>query len=305
MPIKLQKQQILLIAGVVLAITAVVMVNSHIEQQKVAAQEQAKKALSNIQANQTAVLAAKQDIPKGAMIEPSMLEAAIVPNKFVQPNAATSLDRVSGMITVAPISKGEQVTFSKLSATQVKGGGDLAGLTPVGKRAISIAVDNIASIGGLIKPGDYVDVIAMLPIPVQDASGGQVTQLAVLPLFQNTLVLAVGQDTGGTLVNKAASSRYAKDSETVRSELITLALGPQEASLIAFVQEQGKISLILRSPADAQVGPIQPASWETLFRYIMPASEMNQGDGDAKVVDDTEYIEVYRGLNKQKMPLSK
>ena len=191
MPIKLQKQQIILIAGVVLAIAAIVMVNTYIEQQRMAAQEQAKKALSNIQANQTAVLVAKQDIPKGAMIETSMLETAIVPNKFVQPNAATSLDRVSDMITLAPISKGEQVTLSKLSHGQAKGGGDLAGLTPVGKRAVTISVDNIASLVGMVKPGDYVDVIATVPVPVQGPQGEQGSQMAVLPLFQNTLVFVM------------------------------------------------------------------------------------------------------------------
>ena len=304
MPIKLQKQQIILIAGVVLAVAAIVMVNTYIEQQRMAAQEQAKNALSNIQANQTAVLVAKQDIPKGAMIESSMLETAIVPNKFVQPNAATSLDRVSEMITLAPISKGEQVTLSKLSHTQAKGGGDLAGLTPVGKRAVTISVDNIASLVGMVKPGDYVDVIATVPVPVPGPQGEQGSQMAVLPLFQNTLVLAVGQDTGR--VPAQQSSRYTTKGagDAAGSGLITLALGPQEASLIAFVQEQGKIRLTLRSPADDQVGPIQPASWETLFRYIMPAPEMPQGDG-VPVVDDTEYIDVYRGLNKQKMPLSK
>jgi len=137
-PIKLEKQHMILIAGVVLALVAIVMVNTYIAQQRQAAQEQAKKALSNIQANQTAVLVAKQDIPKGAMINSSMLETAIIPNKYVQPSAATSLDRVSDMVTVAAISKGEQITLTKLSNVQGKGGGNLAGLTPMGKRAITI-----------------------------------------------------------------------------------------------------------------------------------------------------------------------
>jgi len=307
-PIKLEKQHMILIAGVVLALVAIVMVNTYIAQQRQAAQEQAKKALSNIQANQTAVLVAKQDIPKGAMINSSMLETAIIPNKYVQPSAATSLDRVSDMVTVAAISKGEQITLTKLSNVQGKGGGNLAGLTPMGKRAITISVDNISSVGGMIKPGDYVDVIAMVPVPVQGPKGEQMTQMAVLPLFQNTLILAVGQDTGGGMIASEGGSRYTtKSAEGLGSGLITLALGPQEASLAAFVQEQGKIRLTLRSPADAQVGPVQPASWETLFKYIMPpAPEVVQdAEGTPIPVDETNYIEVYRGLQKEKMPLSR
>jgi pilus assembly protein CpaB len=302
MPIKLEKQHIVLIIGVALALVAIVMVNSYITQQRQVAQEQAKKALSNIQANQTAVLVAKQDIPKGAMIDPLKLETAIIPNKYLQPSAATSLDRIADMVTVADISKGEQITLTKLSNVHSKGGGNLAGLTPMGKRAITIPVDNISSLAGMIKPGDYVDVIAMVPVPVQGPQGEQMNQLAVLPLFQNILVLAVGQDTGITPVQ--GDSRYATKEAGI-SGLITLALGPQEANLVAFVQEQGKLRLTLRSPADAQVGPVQPASWEALFSYIMPqpTSEVNQDVRDIEI--DGGYVEVYRGMQKDKIPLSR
>ncbi|MBM3243964.1 MAG: Flp pilus assembly protein CpaB [Candidatus Omnitrophica bacterium] len=298
MPIKLEKQQIILIAGVALALIAIVLVNSYITQQKQEAQAQAKKALASMQADQTAVLVAKQGIPKGTAINPSMLEAQVVPNKFVQPNAATSLDRVADMVTMVDIAKGEQIVMTKLSNIQSRGAGDLAGLTPVGKRAITVSVDNISSLAGLIKPGDYVDVISMIAIPVQGPSGEQLSQMAVIPLFQNVLVLAVGQDTGGLVIRSRYSTKGAESGAP--SGLITLALGPQEASLIAFVQEQGRIRLVLRSPADAQVSPMQPASWDTFFKYIMPSQEQIP-----LPMDQTEYIEVYRGVNKDKMPLSK
>ncbi len=83
--------------------------------------------------------------------------------------------------------------------------------------------------------------------------------------------------------------------------LMTLALSPQEANLIAFVQEQGKVRLTMRSPADAKVEPMTPASWESLFQYIAP---QKQGD-NLPAADTTEYVEVLRGLNKEKVPLSK
>jgi hypothetical protein len=45
---------------------------------------------------------------------------------------------------------------------------------------------------------------------------------------------------------------------------------PQEANLLTFAQEaQGKIRLVLRSPADAQIEPAEPASWDTLFQKII------------------------------------
>jgi pilus assembly protein CpaB len=304
------RQRIILIIGIVLALIAVFMIKVYLDQQRLEVQEQAKKKIAQLQANQAAVLVAKQDIPRGTVIEPDMLETAVVPNQFVQPQAVTSLDRIAGMITVVPISQGEQITLNKLSTQKgISAGGGLAELTPVGKRAITIAVDNIASLAGMIRPGDYVDVIAMIPVPVQTADGKQAAQAAVMPLFQNVLVLAVGTETSAVPAAQP-ESRYKKQEAKEPSPLITLALASQEASLIAFVQEQGKIRLTLRSPADSKTEPIQPASWDTLFQYLMP-KEMQQKTPEQPAVkkepivpaDTTTYIEIERGGAKEKVPL--
>ena len=304
MPI--EKQKLILIAGVVLGIMAIVMVKVYLGQQQ-AAQEQAKRReIANLQSNQTAVLVAKQDIPKGSLIESAPLDTSIVPNKFVQPQAVTSLSRVSGMITVANISKGEQITLSKLVNAKQSGGGDLAGITPAGKRAISVAVDSIASVAGMVKPGDYVDVIATIQIPVQSAEGQQSSQVAVIPLFQNVLVLAIGQNTGAPVARSRGGEEVVS---TGGPNLVTLALSPQEASFVAFVQEQGKIRFTLRSPADAKIESIMPANLNTLFQYIMPQSQgANQGvsqESKKEELPPVETIEIYRGANKEKIPISK
>ena len=294
----IEKQKLILISGVVLGVVAVVMTKVYLDQQQQVLQAQAKKSIASMQANQTSVLVAKQDISKGSTIESSMLDTAIVPNKYVQPQVATALDRIAGMISIAPISAGEQISLSKLSSTQKISGGNLAGVTPAGKRAISIPVDIISSVSGMVRPGDYVDVLATLQVPVQGPEGQMSTQMAVIPLFQNVLVLAVGQDTG----SMAAEGRYDKGVSSGPT-LVTLALGSQEVNLAAFVQEQGKMRLTLRSPADAKVEPVIPASWETLFQHIAPqrTSEIKV----APVADTNEYVEVYRGFNKEKVPLSK
>ena len=301
----IEKQKLILISGLVLGAVAIFMVKMTIDQQQQVAKDQTRKAIATMQANQSAILVAKQDIPKGSLIDPNMLDTAIIPSKFVQPQAASSLDRVSGMVVVAPISKGEQITLSKLTNTKNAGGGDLAGITPAGKRAISIAVDNIALLGGMVKPGDYVDIIALMQIPVQGPDGQQVNQVVVYPLFQNVLVLAVGQNTGGIV---SQGSRYAttESSNVSGPPLVTVALSSQDASFMAFVQEQGKIRLTLRSPADAKVESTIPANWNSLFQYLMPQQQpVSDKKSVAVEVEQGPTVEIYRGLNKERVPLSK
>jgi pilus assembly protein CpaB len=299
----LQKQKIIFIIGIFLALIAVSMVKVYIDQQRRFIGEQAKRRFTEIQANQTAVLVARVDIPKGTVVDPEMVETTIFPNQYVVPQAVTSLDRIAGMITVADIGKGEQISLSKLAQSR-QAAGNLAGATPVGKRAVTISVDNIASLAGMIKPGDSVDVIAMVPIPVQTADGKESSQLATLPLFQNVLVIAVGQNIG-LPVQQQLVSRYKKEeTQTETSPLLTLALTAQEANLISFVQEQGKFRLVLRSPADSQIEQVQPASWDTLFQYIMPKQAAEGQEEQKQVIKQPRTVEIYRGLEKEVVPLN-
>lgn len=297
----MQKQRlIILIVGIILGLAAVFMTKSYIAQQSQVINKQAQQKLAQIQANQAAILVAKQDIMTGTVIQADMLDSVIIPAQYVQPRAATSLDRVAGMIVTAPISKGEQISLSKLSQHYGRQASSLAALTPVGKRAITIAIDNTASLAaGMIRPGDYVDIITLLPMPVTTMDGKQKMQTAVFPLFQNILVLAVGQDTGGEVAQ--SEGRYKKEEKKEFSPLITLALSSQEANLIAFVQEQGKIRLVLRSPADSGVQPISPASWDTLFQYVMPQAVEPKPKEDEPSASG--YVEIYRGLTKEKVPI--
>jgi pilus assembly protein CpaB len=213
------------------------------------------------------------------------------------------------MVAVAPVAAGEQLTLGKLAYPKGLGAGaGLASATPVGKRAITIAVDNVASLAGMLKPGDYVDVISLLPVPVEAADGTQAKQAAVVPLFQNVLVLAVGQDTGTSSAPGVEQARYKEETKTTEASLlITLALSPQEANLLAFAQEQGKIRLALRSPADSKVELLQPAGWETLFQHLMPKEAATAAEAQKEKTQEGlpgRTVEIYRGLHKENVAIN-
>jgi len=307
----MQKRWLLLISGVILALVVAVLIMVYLDQSRKALQEQLQKEaeakLARSRAEQVAVLVAKRDIPQGAPISAEMFDTKIVQRDNVVPQVATSLDRISGMVTIAPIVKDEQVSLSKLSYPKTPSPtsvGGLASATPIGKRAITINVDNAASLAGMVKPGDHVDIMAMLPVPSITAEGKQTTQGAVVPLFQDVLILAVGQQMGVPIAE--GSGRYDKENKQAQpappSGLITIALNPQEASLIAFVQEQGRLRLVLRSPADSQTQALKPISWDALFQYVIPAASKQAPKQES---EQMEYVEIYRGMKKDRIPLLK
>lgn len=319
----MRRERLILIIGLVLAGVAVLMVRVYLAQQRQALIEEEKRRMAkftDMQKNQLNVFVAKKDIAAGSEIQEEDLEVKNVPKEYMEPQAVTNIGRIKGMATIIDIKKGEQITLTKLKWSQEarQGIGSLASVTPIGKRAVTIPVDSIGSLAGMIKPGDYVDILATVAIPIQ-LGNKQVTQKTVIPLFQNILLLATGVNLSSYSGSPATQDRGGKGgTEQVQAPPhVTLALTPQEASIIAFVQEQGKLRLVLRSPADSKPEPFQAANWDTVLQYLMPKAmppEAGEGEEGIEITEKPRpgeiakpeefYVEIYRGLKKEKVLLS-
>ena len=102
------------------------------------------------------------------------------------------------------------------------------------KRAISIAVDQVKGVSGLIRPGNYVDVIAFIP---ESPEGPATTEI----LLQDIKVLAVGSQTDKTIksIDPAADLALTYPSVTVE-------VTPEQAVSIATVSVKGSLTFMLR-----------------------------------------------------------
>ena len=279
-----------------------------LSQERVRLANQAKQNLAAFQENTVDIVLAKADIPSGKLISENMLYTQRVDKNSLPAEAATSVARVVDRISTVSIKEKYMIPVDKLVWPTTKET-TLAAKTPIGKRAMTIAVDNISSLLGMIKPGDYVDVIGIIPLPVE-VDGKQAAEPATVPLFQNVLILSVGTELGAASEKESASRRKASEFTPKESAapLITLSLSPEEANILAFVKEQGKIQLILRSPGDAQTRPVQPTSWATVLKYLFPQIDleaMEKGSGKKEEVKkDIPQVEIVRGFKKEVVPLS-
>ena len=64
--------------------------------------------------------------------------------------------------------------------------------TPPGKRAITMEIKSLSAVGGLVHPGDFVDILARLAVPEDDDPLNKTKDEIISVLFQNIQVLAVG-----------------------------------------------------------------------------------------------------------------
>ncbi len=107
------------------------------------------------------VLVATADIPARTSGEDVVANNLVAPQEVVvssvAPGALTSESQLQGQVLTVPVAKGQQILQSQLGAPEEQ---SLSYRIRMGMRAISIAVDRRNAVGGVIKEGDRVDVIA-------------------------------------------------------------------------------------------------------------------------------------------------
>jgi Flp pilus assembly protein CpaB len=282
LPPTFPKKFLPLIIAAVAGLAAVAMINIYMQQK---AQETQQRIIQREQ-NMVTVVLAQNDIPAGATIKEPMLKEARVNKNAAQPRAASSIDRLVDKVAAYPIPRGSQVQTTHVTVPEQMA--SLAMKVPQGKRAVTVTVDN--PVGGMVRAGDHVDIVGLVPVPAMGADGKQIVQQSPMPLFQDVLILAIGQD----FASGAASKVDAKS-----AAVVTFALTTQEANLLAFVQEHGKLRLILRAPGDTgQVRPVVPASWDGLFMTVMPEAFQRRAEEEAPKKPQKQ-VEIYRGLKRE------
>ncbi len=186
------------------------------------------------------------------------------------------------------------------AAAVVKKKPSLALRTPSGKRAITVELKSLGAVGGLLNPGDFVDVIAHLDMPTGKKLNPKEKVTAMI--FQNLQVLAI---------NTNIDEPGAYDAQQGEKDLkVTFAVDPQEAGLLAFAEQNGNLELALRTPMEKGRTMIPAANWSTLGEYVLENSGAdiklsdNGEEGGKKpelkvetenVQETKPYIQIFRG----------
>lgn len=234
------------------------------------------------------VLIASADIPAREKITDTMFRVETRPESALQPGALSDPSKAVGGLALVTIPAGSQLT-----ATQIGTNASLAlpvRLTP-GMRAVSIPIDQVKGVSGLVQPGDRVDVIAIPP------KNGDVPPKAVT-ILRGIRVLAVGNQ----LENPSATPSPQEQGATT----VTLEVNPKQANLLAWADADSNLRLALRSPKEpirsepvqqltfgsngpalpppAPVPPVAPAGISPLAAGPAPAPARRSPFGSVQVI---------------------
>lgn len=212
-------------------------------------------------ATSTQVVVAKTAIKQRTLVTAEMLELKTVPDDLVITGAFTSVTDVVGKVTKYPLDANEQIITTgvvDLSAPQADA---LAQVVPTGKRGFSISVSEVKSAGGLILPGDYVDIVWVC---CKD-------QVALArTVLQNVQVAAISQNIVESGPAGGADDPVAAEGVAPKPEAIsmTLLITDPQAHLLLMAENTGDMRAALRGVGDTT---IEPAALDyTLATDLLP-----------------------------------
>ncbi len=212
------------------------------------------------------VVVAKAPIKKGedasAAIAAGSLALAERERQDVPAGAVSRLADVEGQVAAINLGGGEIITGTMFSSVTDLTGSKSASLDP-GNVAVTVGVDSVSVSGGLIQPGDLVNLLVRFR-PQAEGDGGAAEEgeptfgpggvLVPQPsgyVFQAVKVFAVGTDVGTTV---ASESPEGVPEEVNTSTALTVQLPPEQAALLVGVRNADLYASLV--PPDYELRPM-------------------------------------------------
>jgi pilus assembly protein CpaB len=187
------------------------------------------------------LLVAARGLPAGTLIKEEDFTQRAVPSAAVPEGALTNSPDVRaglrGALLRRYLDSGSNLMASDLLHPRDRG--FLAAVLTPGARAISIGVDAITGNGGLIWPGDRVDVILTQELNEKNAPLGR--RIVGETVLSDVRVVAVDQSIsqGAIATGDNATGRVART--------VTLEVTPQQAERAVVAEHLGKVTLAIRA----------------------------------------------------------
>ena len=200
------------------------------------------------------IYVAVRDIPLNEVLNTHLLKLEQWPKDKVPPGAITKLEEIEGHRCRTRLYAGEAILKNKLFS---RGQGDFGGTSsqiPKGMRVVPVRVDAVSGAGGLILPGDRVDILVHLR---PDPAAG-IHEPTTRTVLQNIKVFAADAVTD---LERSDSG----DGKSIQAKTISLLVTPEQAEKVMLAAELGNLRLVMRSPEDDTPSNAQGVTARELF----------------------------------------
>lgn len=208
------------------------------------------------------VVVARDELPAGALITADTVSVREVPAEWAQ-STALKPDEFGGVENARlknPVGKGEMIMWSMIEKPADR---QMSSVVDRGRRAVTVPVDEISSLSGMLQPGDLIDLIV---------SADREERVVSFPLLQQVRVLATGSQM------RAVPGGEDGGAQQRLFTTITLDTTPEEARRVIAARDAGRLTAILRNPEDKQpIGDYRLSMTDLLGNGAKPAVAARKG----------------------------
>ena len=197
------------------------------------------------------IVVAKASLPAGASITADSVAVREIPRTWAHSGAITpdQYSRAESLTLAYPAAAGEPILWAQLEGRRAP---TFSARLQSGQRAVTVPVDEISSLSGMVEPGDRIDIVV---------SARNETRNFTFTLLQNVAVLA----TGSHADPEARDAQGQPRSYTT----ITLDTSPEDAKRVIAAREIGRVTALLRAPGD--IAPVSAAVTDARKLLGLPA----------------------------------
>ena len=217
--------------------------------------QQKEQQYTKVMENTKQVAHAVVDIPAGTPLTQDKIQTKEVPQQFLPANPLykDDIEVYLNSPVARQVNEGDMIMTSDFSVDQVSN--ELSSKIPKSERAMSIPVDTVSGVSGLLRPGDRVDILGTFPVSSKDevipeAGGRQSVGYMTMTLLQNVTLLAVGQEISGVGSGSNGGRRGGYST-------VTASVTIDEAELLTIAQTRGDLVLLLRNQNDVEIGSVK------------------------------------------------
>ncbi|MEX0786913.1 MAG: Flp pilus assembly protein CpaB [Dehalococcoidia bacterium] len=203
------------------------------------------------------VVVAQVNIPAGATITGDMLGVANTPEEFVSQGSFASIESVLDEVARYPIAANQQILLSDLVGGPTTASNDvLSHVLEGGLRGLGVETQAVVGAGGLVLPGDYVDIYWVPDDPLTDIVGAQMIAEDIEVVSVDQTIVEVPPAAPGLLGEDAPPAsaedrvRAVDEAPMPAAVTVTLMVTPEEASVIFCSEETGELRLAVRAFGD-------------------------------------------------------
>lgn len=221
------------------------------------------------------IVVPKTDLSKGDELTFKNMSVREIPKQWAVSGAITpaQFNRADGAVLAYPASKGETITWAQVVGEK---SAIFSTKLDMGRRAVTVPVDEVSSISGMVQPDDLIDIIVSFKKKKKNYT---------FTLLQSVRVLATG--------TKVSQEVKDVNGRPITFTTVTLDTSPEDAKKLIVARQVGRVTALLRAPGDIENVSSVIASAEDILG-------MGLGLGSVPVIYGGGAIDVGLSMNPPK-----